>query len=45
MVITHEQEVADRAGRVVRMLDGRIVSDERQPGQRMRHRAPAGSTV
>jgi putative ABC transport system ATP-binding protein len=45
MVITHEQEVADRAERVVRMLDGRIVSDERQPGQRMRHRAQAGSAA
>ena len=28
VVITHEQEVADRAKRIVRMRDGKIVSDE-----------------
>jgi putative ABC transport system ATP-binding protein len=30
IMITHEMDVAERAGRVVRMQDGRIVSDERQ---------------
>jgi len=27
-VITHEQDVANRAKRIVRMRDGKIVSDE-----------------
>ena len=30
IMITHEMDVAERAGRVVRMQDGLIVSDERQ---------------
>jgi putative ABC transport system ATP-binding protein len=30
VMITHEMDVAERAGRVVRMQDGRIVSDDRQ---------------
>ena len=30
VVITHEAEVAARAKRVVRMRDGKIVSDERR---------------
>jgi putative ABC transport system ATP-binding protein len=32
VLITHEEEVAAQAGRVVRMRDGRIVSDERTEG-------------
>ena len=32
VVITHEDEVARHAKRVVRMSDGRIVSDERRAG-------------
>jgi putative ABC transport system ATP-binding protein len=30
IMITHEMDVAERAGRVVRMQDGRIVADDRQ---------------
>jgi putative ABC transport system ATP-binding protein len=30
VMITHEMDVAKRAGRVVRMQDGRVVSDDRQ---------------
>ena len=31
MLVTHEAEVASFAQRVVRLRDGRIVSDSRQP--------------
>jgi putative ABC transport system ATP-binding protein len=30
VMITHEMDVAERAGRVLRMQDGRIISDDRQ---------------
>jgi putative ABC transport system ATP-binding protein len=39
VLITHEDEVASHASRVVRVVDGRIVADARQDG---RHRLPAG---
>ena len=34
IVVTHEQEVADHAVRVVRMMDGKIISDEPNPDRR-----------
>lgn len=34
VVITHEDEVAEHAKRVIRMSDGRIVADDRQAGVR-----------
>ena len=33
LMVTHEAEVADRARRTVRFIDGRIVSDEKNPGR------------
>ena len=35
VVITHEQEVADRAKRIVRMRDGKIVSDTLNPAKKV----------
>ncbi|WP_159807902.1 ABC transporter ATP-binding protein [Cellulomonas citrea] len=43
LVITHEEEVADRAQRVVRMRDGRVVADE-PAGARHRADVHAGAT-
>jgi putative ABC transport system ATP-binding protein len=40
VVITHEQEVAERARRVLRMRDGRVLSDVRV-ADALVHRAPA----
>lgn len=39
LVVTHDASVAARADRVLRMVDGRIVGEERQPGAA----APAAS--
>lgn len=33
IVVTHDPKVGEQCGRLVRILDGRIVSDERQDGQ------------
>jgi putative ABC transport system ATP-binding protein len=45
VLITHEDEVADRAGRVVRLGDGRVLSDQpndpRAAGSRGTHRQDA----
>jgi putative ABC transport system ATP-binding protein len=41
VLITHEAEVAARARRVIRLMDGRIVSDER----REERRAPGGDRL
>jgi putative ABC transport system ATP-binding protein len=41
VLITHEPEVGDRARRLIRLLDGRVRSDERQDGTG-RHAAVAG---
>ncbi|MCU0234675.1 MAG: ABC transporter ATP-binding protein [Thermoanaerobaculales bacterium] len=32
VVVTHEEDIAAHARRVVRMLDGRVLADERRPG-------------
>jgi ABC-type lipoprotein export system ATPase subunit len=31
ILVTHDGAVAARAGRIVRMLDGRVVGEERKP--------------
>ncbi len=33
ILVTHEADIARRAGRLIRILDGRIAADERQPGR------------
>jgi putative ABC transport system ATP-binding protein len=43
LLITHEPEVAARTRRLLRVLDGRIVSDERQPGHGSVPVGPAGT--
>jgi ABC-type lipoprotein export system ATPase subunit len=30
--VTHEPDIADYSGRIIRFLDGRVVSDERKTG-------------
>jgi ABC-type lipoprotein export system ATPase subunit len=33
LVVTHDQEWASRSDRVLRLLDGRVVADERKRGE------------
>ena len=33
VLVTHEEDIAANASRVVRLLDGKIVSDERRNGE------------
>ena len=33
VLVTHEEDIAAHAGRVLRLLDGKVVSDERTPGR------------
>ena len=40
VMVTHEAAIAECAGRIVRMRDGRIVSDERRPQRRALATAP-----
>ena len=34
ILITHDNEIADRAGRIIRIKDGRIVADVKKEGNR-----------
>jgi putative ABC transport system ATP-binding protein len=33
IVVTHEEDIAARARRIVRLLDGKVVEDQRTPGK------------
>src|SRR3990172_3178581 len=41
VLVTHAREVAERTGRIVRMQDGRIISDQRLPGREAAVETPA----
>jgi putative ABC transport system ATP-binding protein len=45
IMVTHEEDVAAYAGRVVRMRDGQIVSDESQQPRRAPRQSPASEPV
>jgi putative ABC transport system ATP-binding protein len=45
VLITHEDEVARHASRVIRLMDGRVISDKRQIAGRPRHAAAAAGTT
>ena len=40
IVVTHEQEVADHAARIIRMMDGKIIADDPNPGKVSVHGRP-----
>ncbi|MFH1877702.1 MAG: ABC transporter permease [Candidatus Omnitrophota bacterium] len=41
IMVTHEEEVADHAKRIIRMRDGKIISDERTGGEEDSNKLPA----
>ncbi len=41
VLVTHAREVAERTGRIVRMQDGHVISDQRLPGRETGLGAPA----
>ena len=45
IVVTHDSDIADYAHRIVRIADGRIISDERQQKAEEGNPAPAGQTT
>ncbi len=45
IMVTHEEDVAAYAGRVVRMRDGQVLSDERQEPRRAPRQSPASEPV
>jgi macrolide transport system ATP-binding/permease protein len=45
IVVTHDSDIADYAHRIVRIADGRIISDERQQKAEEENPAPAGQTT
>ena len=45
IVVTHDSDIADYAHRIVRITDGRIISDERQQKAEEGNPAPAGQTT
>ena len=45
IVVTHDSDIADYAHRIVRITDGRIISDERQQKAEEGNPAPAGETT
>ena len=45
IVVTHDSDIADYAHRIVRITDGRIISDERQQKAEEGNPTPAGQTT